>query len=50
MVKFMDKLLDRIGGQDNHPLMGLLDIVTAFVHDYEKRNVEIPGAGGYSRT
>jgi HTH-type transcriptional regulator / antitoxin HigA len=45
MVKFMDKLVDRIGDQENHPLMGLLDIVTAFVHDYEERNVEIPDAG-----
>jgi hypothetical protein len=24
--------------------MGLLDVVTAFVHDYEERNVEIPDA------
>jgi HTH-type transcriptional regulator/antitoxin HigA len=44
MVKFMDKLGDRIGDQENHPLMGLLDIVTAFVHDYEELNVEIPDA------
>jgi len=44
MVKFMDKLLNRIGDQEDHPLMGLLDIVTAFVHDYEERNVEIPDA------
>jgi len=39
----MNKLVDRIGDQENHPLMGLLDIVTAFVHDYEEWNVEIPG-------
>jgi HTH-type transcriptional regulator/antitoxin HigA len=45
MVKFMDKLADRIGDQENHPLMGLLDIVTAFVQDYEERNIEIPDAG-----
>jgi HTH-type transcriptional regulator/antitoxin HigA len=45
MVKFMDKLLDRIGDQEDHPLMGLLDIVTAFVHDYEERSVPIPDAG-----
>ena len=44
MVKFMDKLVDRIGDQEDHPLIGLLDIVTAFVHDYEERNVEIPAA------
>jgi HTH-type transcriptional regulator/antitoxin HigA len=34
--------VDRIGDQESHSLMGLLDIVTAFVHDYEERNVEIP--------
>lgn len=44
MVKFMDKLVDRIGDQENHPLLGLLDIVTAVVHDYEERNAEIPDA------
>ena len=44
MAKFIDKLLDRIGDQNNHPLMGLLDIVTALVHYYEERNVEIPDA------
>ena len=47
MVKFMNKLVDRIGDQENHPLMGLLDIVTAFVHDYEEWNVEIPGANSF---
>jgi HTH-type transcriptional regulator/antitoxin HigA len=40
----MYKLVDRIGDQENHPLMGLLDILTAFVHDYEEWNVEIPDA------
>jgi HTH-type transcriptional regulator/antitoxin HigA len=44
MVKFMNKLVDKIGDQESHPLMGLLDIVTSFVHDYEERNVEIPDA------
>ncbi len=42
MVNFMNKLLDKIGDRESHPLMGLLDIVTAFVRDYEERNVEIP--------
>jgi len=44
MVNFMNKLLDKIGDRETHPLMGLLDMVTAFVHDYEERNVEIPDA------
>jgi HTH-type transcriptional regulator/antitoxin HigA len=44
MVNFMNKLLDKVGDRETHPLMGLLDIVTAFVHDYEESNVEIPDA------
>jgi HTH-type transcriptional regulator / antitoxin HigA len=44
MVDFMNELLDEIGDRRTHPLRGLLDIVTSFVHDYEVRNVEIPDA------
>ena len=44
MVAFMNKLLETIGDRETHPLMGLLDIVTVFVRDYEERNVEIPDA------
>lgn len=44
MVDFMNELVDEIGDRRTHPLMGLLDIVTSFIHDYEERNVEIPGA------
>jgi HTH-type transcriptional regulator / antitoxin HigA len=44
MIDFMNKLLDEIGDREIHPLMGLLDIVTVFVRDYEVRNVEIPDA------
>jgi HTH-type transcriptional regulator/antitoxin HigA len=44
MVGFMNDLLDRVGDRETHPLMGLLDVVTTFVHDYEERNVEIPDA------
>jgi HTH-type transcriptional regulator/antitoxin HigA len=40
----MNKLIDEIGDRETHLLMGLLDIVTFFVHDYEERNVEIPDA------
>ena len=42
MIDFMNDLLDKIGDRETHPLMGLLDIVTVFVHDYEARNIEIP--------
>jgi HTH-type transcriptional regulator / antitoxin HigA len=44
MVDFMNKLLDEVGDRESHPLMGLLDIVTFFVRDYEERNIEIPNA------
>jgi HTH-type transcriptional regulator / antitoxin HigA len=44
MVGLMNKLVDEIGDRETHPLMGLLDIVTFFVRDYEERNIEIPGA------
>jgi len=44
MVDLMNRLLDKVGDRETHPLMGLLDIVSAFVHDYEEHNVEIPDA------
>lgn len=44
MVAFMNRLVDKIGDDENHPLMGLLDVVTSFIHDYEERHVDIPDA------
>jgi len=44
MVNLLNKLVDEIGDRETHPLMGLLDIVTFFVRDYEERNIEIPDA------
>jgi len=44
MTSFMNELLEEVGDRETHPLMGLLDIVTTFVHDYEVRNVKIPEA------
>ena len=44
MVAFMNDLVDEIGDRRAHPLLGLLDIVSAFIRDYEERNVEIPDA------
>ena len=44
MVNLLNKLIDEIGDRETHPLVGLLDIVTFFVRDYEERNVEIPTA------
>lgn len=44
MVEFMNVLLDNVGDRESHPLAGLLDVVTTFVHDYEERNVAMPEA------
>jgi len=33
-----------IGDDENHALMGLLDVVTFLVRDYEERHVDIPDA------
>jgi len=43
MVKVLDELVDEIGDRESHPMMGLLDIVSFFVLDYEERTTEIPG-------
>ena len=45
MVDFMNRLVDEIGDRETHPLMGLLDIVTVFVRDYEERNIDVLDAG-----
>jgi HTH-type transcriptional regulator/antitoxin HigA len=44
MVGLLNKLVDEVGDRETHPLMGLLDIVSFFVRDYEERNVEFPTA------
>ena len=44
MIDFMNRLIDSIGDRENHPLIGLLDIVTIFVRDYEAHNFKFPDA------
>jgi hypothetical protein len=44
MVNFLDELVDEIGDRETHALMGLLDIVSLFVHDYEERDSEFPNS------
>jgi HTH-type transcriptional regulator/antitoxin HigA len=44
MIEFLNNLLDEIGDRETHPLMGLLDIVTTFVRDYEEREADLPNA------
>jgi HTH-type transcriptional regulator/antitoxin HigA len=40
----MNQLVDKVGDREDHPLSGLLDIVSVFTRDYEERNVAIPDA------
>jgi HTH-type transcriptional regulator/antitoxin HigA len=44
MTEFMNELLDEIGERESHPLIGLLDVVTMFVSDYEDKHEKIPDA------
>jgi len=44
MANLMNKLVEEIRDRETHPLMGLLDIATFFVRDYEERNIDIPDA------
>ena len=43
-VRVMDELLDRIGANETHRLMPLLDLVTKEVESYENKNHTLPDA------
>jgi HTH-type transcriptional regulator/antitoxin HigA len=43
-VRVMDELLDRIGANETHRLMPLLDLVTKDVEHYENKNHTLPDA------
>jgi HTH-type transcriptional regulator/antitoxin HigA len=40
-VALMNSLLDRVGDQEDHPLSGLLDLVSELVADYDARHFAI---------
>ena len=42
LVNLLNELVDEIGDRESHALMGLLDIVSHLVHDYEECNIEFP--------
>lgn len=42
MTDLLNELVDEIGDRESHALMGLLDIVSNFVRDYEERGMEFP--------
>ena len=45
-VNRMNALLDEIGGNERHPLSGLLDTLGILVHEYEERYYPIPECSG----
>lgn len=42
MVDFLNALIDDIGDCESHPLVGLLEIVSGFVREYEDFSLDIP--------
>jgi HTH-type transcriptional regulator/antitoxin HigA len=43
-VRVMDELLERIGSDESHPLMPLLDLLTKQIEAYEKEHHNLPDA------
>ncbi|NJN52962.1 MAG: helix-turn-helix domain-containing protein [Gammaproteobacteria bacterium] len=41
MVKFLNGLLDEIGDRESHALVGLLDVVTTLLSEYEQRHTDM---------
>ncbi|WP_310453000.1 type II toxin-antitoxin system HigA family antitoxin [Sulfuritalea sp.] len=46
MVSMLEALLDAAGGNENHPAMGLVDIVGDLIEDYEAENHPLPDVTG----
>lgn len=46
MVAMLEALLDEAGGNENHPAMGLVDIVGDLIEDYEAEHHPLPDATG----
>ena len=42
LVELCDYLIDQTGGDEKHPLMGLIDIVGTLIEEYEKKNIPEP--------
>jgi len=42
LIGLADCLIDQVQGKENHPLMGLLDIVGTLISEYEQRNIPEP--------
>lgn len=46
MVFMLEALLDEAGGNENHPAMGLVDIVGDLIEDYETEHHPMPDVTG----
>ena len=46
MVSMLEALLDVAGGNENHPAMGLADIVGDLIEDYESEHHPLPDVTG----
>jgi HTH-type transcriptional regulator / antitoxin HigA len=40
LVEYLDELLDTVSSNENHPLMGLVDLVSHYISAYEKKHEE----------
>ena len=45
-VRRMNELLDEIGGNERHPLYGLLDTLGTLIHAYEDQHHSLPECSG----
>jgi HTH-type transcriptional regulator/antitoxin HigA len=46
MVAMLEALLDEVSGDENHPAMGLVDIVGDLIEDYETAHHPLPATTG----
>ena len=46
MTKILESLLDEVGSDESHPIMGLVDIVADLIDDYESEFQPLPQTNG----
>ena len=46
MTEMLESLLDEAGGDERHPIMGLVDIVGDLIEDYETEQLPMPETTG----
>ena len=46
MTKILESLLDEVGADESHPIMGLIDIVGDLIDDYESELHPLPQTNG----